>query len=357
MTDPHRPFTLIAELTYRCPLRCGHCSNPLDWAQRRDGLDTASWSRVFAEAAELGVVQVHLTGGEPLLRRDLPTLIAAAHRLELYTHLVTSGVPLSRERLCALRDAGLDAMQLSLRDADDTRADRIAGARVAAHKREVAAWARHLDIPLTINVVLRRDNIDGVDASIALAEELGADRLELASTQYLGWALVNRRALLPSHAQIARARASVAAARARLAERMEIVFVLPDHHAGAPRACMDGWARRFVVVSPDGLVLPCQAAHTIPTLRFERAGADRSLREIWRSSPALDAFRGEAWMPEPCRGCERRAIDHGGCRCQAYHLTGDAGATDPACARSPMHHVVTSALDGAPALVQLRTRR
>ncbi|AKF04256.1 pyrroloquinoline quinone biosynthesis protein PqqE [Sandaracinus amylolyticus] len=356
--DPHRPYTLIAELTYRCPLRCGHCSNPLDWAQHRDALDTSAWSRVLAEAAELGVVQVHLTGGEPLLRRDLEPLIAAARRADLYTHLVTSGVPLARERLRALRDAGLDAMQLSLHDADDVNADSIAGVPVAAHKREVASWAQSLEIPLTINVVLRGDNIDGVDAIIALAETLGADRLELASTQYLGWALANRSALLPTHAQIERARSVASAARARLRGRMEIVLVLPDYHAGAPRACMEGWARRFVVVSPDGRVLPCHAAGSIPTLEFERVGGVRSLAEIWRSSPALAAFRGDAWMSEPCRSCERRAIDHGGCRCQAHHLAGDAGATDPACDRSPMHHVVVSAFhDSAPSLVQLRARR
>jgi pyrroloquinoline quinone biosynthesis protein E len=345
MTAP-RPYTLVAELTYRCPLRCGYCSNPLDWTKRHDALATDDWRRVLTEAESLGVMQVTLTGGEPLLRDDLETIIAHGRRLELYQTLITSGLPLTRDRLAALRDAGLDAVQLSVQDADDARSDTIAGTRSFAHKRDVAGWVRALGLPLTLNVVLHRANLDHVPEIIALAEQWGAERLELANTQYLGWALVNRGSLLPNRAQIERARAAAAEARARLKGRMEILFVLPDYFAGRPKACMDGWARRFIVVAPDGTALPCHAAHTLPlewwNVREHELGA------IWRNNPGFNAYRGEGWMPEPCRSCDRRAIDFGGCRCQAFALTGDAARTDPACVLAPDHHLVASAGQGEP---------
>ena len=340
------PDTLVAELTYRCPLRCSYCSNPTGYTAAT--LPTDVWERLFAEAAALGVLQLHLTGGEPLLRPDLEALVAAARAHELYVNLVTSGVPLERDRLAALADAGLDHVQLSLQAPGAAASDAIAGASVFADKLTVAAGVKALGLPLTLNVVLHRGNIDDVEAIVALAESLGADRLELANAQYLGWALANRDALLPSATQIARARAVAAAARARLAGRMELLFVLPDYVAGRPRACMSGWARRYVVIAPDGKVLPCQAAHAIAGLAWERAG-ERPLADIWRDSPALVRFRGEAWMPEPCRSCDERGRDFGGCRCQAFALTGDAAATDPACARSPDHALVVAARTAAPA--------
>jgi pyrroloquinoline quinone biosynthesis protein E len=339
-----RPFTLVAELTYRCPLRCAYCSNPVKLAHQDAELDTDTWRRVLREAEEIGVLQVCLTGGEPLLRDDLEALVAEARACRLYTTLITSAVPLDRPRLASLADAGLDAIQISFQDLRPEVAARISGREPALIDQKLAAagWARELGLPLTVNMVLHRDNLDQVDAAVALAERLGAERLELANTQYLGWALVNRAALLPAAADVARARAAAERARERLRGQMEVLFVLPDYEAGVPRACMDGWARRFVVVAPDGRALPCHQAHTIPTLQFETVRA-RPLGEIWRASPAFAAFRGEGWMPEPCKSCDRRGIDFGGCRCQALALTGDAAATDPACRLSPQHALIAEA--------------
>jgi len=343
MTAPApRPWTLVAELTYACPLRCAYCSNPVGYERHRAELATDDWCRVFAEAEALGVMQLHLTGGEPLVRRDLEALVARARALGLYTNLVTSGLPLDRARLASLRDAGLDHVQLSIQAADKEVAERVAGVESFEHKLRVAAWIKELELPFTLNCVLHRANLDEVDAIVALAERLGADRLELANTQYLGWALANRARLLPSAEQIDEARHRAEDARRRLDGTMEILFVKPDYFGKYPRACMDGWARRFIVVSPDGLALPCHAAHTLPGLAFENVRA-RPLAEIWESSPGMQAFRGEDWMPEPCRSCDRRAIDFGGCRCQAYHLTGDAAATDPACVLAPAHGLVEEA--------------
>lgn len=354
-----RPYTLVAELTYRCPLRCAYCSNPIEHHGPDRELDGATWQRVFAEAEALGVMQLHLTGGEPLLRRDLEELVAHARALGLYTSLITSALTLTRARLEALARAGLDHVQVSVQGLDEAAAMRIAGRSRLSHKLMAARWVRELGLPLTLNVVLHRENIDQVPQLIELARELGAQRVELANTQYLGWALLNRAALLPSAAQLERARAQAQAAREALRGELEVLFVLPDYHAGVPRPCMQGWAQRYMVISPHGLVLPCHQAHSLPGLRWERAG-ERPLREIWTSSEALNAYRGEAWMEEPCRSCERRSIDFGGCRCQAFHLTGRATATDPACRLSPEHALVQSTRDGAeraPELVALRLRR
>jgi pyrroloquinoline quinone biosynthesis protein E len=339
--DDH-PYTLIAELTYRCPLRCPYCSNPTELASATAELTTDEWSQVFTDAASLGVLQVHLTGGEPLARRDLEPIVASGHEAGLYVNLITSGVPLSRERLAALRANGVDHVQLSVQDADEASADRIAGYASFAHKLEVATWVKAEKLPLTVNVVLHRDNLDRIEAIIALAERLGADRLELANTQYLGWALANRDALLPTREQLDRAFAVASEARARLLGRMEMVFVTPDYYAEFPRACMDGWARRYIHVAPSGLVLPCHAAHTLPGLSFQSV-RELPLRAIWSSSPGLERFRGHGWMPEPCASCPRKEIDHGGCRCQSYQLVGDASATDPACSRSGAHGIIEAA--------------
>ncbi len=342
MAESPRPYTLVAELTYRCPLRCVYCSNPVDFARHGDGLDTEAWLRIFREAEELGVVQLNLTGGEPLLRRDLERLVEAARGLDLYTNLITSGIPLTRERLAGLKARGLDNVQVSIQDVTAAASDRIAGLTSFDRKLEVARWVKELGLPLTLNTVLHRENLDRLGEVVALAESLAADRLELANTQYLGWALVNRAALLPTREQLDRAREVARAARARLRGQMEVLFVTPDYYAEFPKSCMDGWGRRFIVVAPDGLVLPCHAAHTLPGLSFDNAN-DRSLAEIWESSAAFGAFRGEAWMPEPCRSCDRREIDYGGCRCQAFQLTGNAAATDPVCPLSPDHGLVTDA--------------
>jgi pyrroloquinoline quinone biosynthesis protein E len=342
VSEPYRPYTLVAELTYRCPLRCVYCSNPLDYARHSAELDTATWKRVLGEAEELGVVQLNLTGGEPLVRDDLEALVEEARRLDLYTNLITSGIPLRRERLARLRELGLDNVQISIQDVSAAGSDRIAGLRSFERKLEVAAWVKELGFPLTLNTVLHRENLDRVGEVVALAERLQADRLELANTQYLGWALVNREALLPTREQLERAREVAAGARKRLRGRMEVLFVTPDYYTDLPKACMDGWGRRFLVVSPEGLVLPCHAAHTLPGLAFDRV-TERPLADIWETSAGFSAYRGEAWMPEPCRSCERRGIDFGGCRCQAFHLTGDAAATDPVCRLSPRHDLIETA--------------
>jgi len=353
MTDGARPYTLVAELTYRCPLRCVYCSNPLDWASHKDALSTDDWLRVFREAEALGVVQLNLTGGEPLLRPDLEALVEGARSLDLYTNLITSGIPLTHERLAGLKTRGLDNVQVSIQDVTAATSDRIAGLKSFDRKLEVARWVKDLGLPLTVNTVLHRENLDHVAEIIALAESLAADRLELANTQYLGWALQNRTALLPTREQLDRAREIARAARRRLQGRMEVLFVTPDYYADFPKSCMDGWGRRFIVVSPDGLVLPCHAAHSLPGLRFDKV-TEHPLAEIWRESPALNAFRGDTWMREPCRSCSRRAQDFGGCRCQAFHLTGDAAATDPACTLSPAHGLSGAACSAATRPLELR---
>jgi PqqA peptide cyclase len=344
MTDEApRPYTLIAELTYRCPLGCAYCSNPLELSGAAETeLDTADWERVFGEAAALGVLQVNLTGGEPLVRRDLEALVAAARSRELYVNLITSGIPADPQRLARLAAAGLDSLQLSVQDVDVAGAAWIAGRSDEPSKRATAAAVRALGLPLTVNVVLHRGNITRVPELVALAEALGATRLELANTQYQGWALVNRQALLPSAAAIETARAQAAAARERLRGRMEILFVRPDYYADRPRACMDGWARRYILVTPDGVALPCHQARAITTLSWQNV-RDRPLAAIWSDGPGFRAFRGEHWMPDPCRTCDERAQDFGGCRCQAFALLGDAAATDPACALSPRHDLVRDA--------------
>jgi pyrroloquinoline quinone biosynthesis protein E len=342
VTDEPRPYTLIAELTYRCPLRCVYCSNPLELERHRRELDTESWLRVLAEAEELGVVQVSLTGGEPCVRGDLEEIVAGARQLDLYTNLATSGVPLPRARLESLREAGLDNVQISIQDVTADASDEIAGLASFERKLEAARTAKEIGFPLTLNFVLHRGNLRRIAEIVALAESLDADRLELANSQYVGWALRNRAVLLPTREQLDEARRVAAAARERLKGRMEVLFVTPDYYAEFPKACMDGWGRRFILISPDGLALPCHAAHTIPGITFENV-RERALGDIWRSSPSFAHFRGEDWMAEPCRSCERRAVDFGGCRCQAFLLTGNASLTDPVCSLSPHHGIIESA--------------
>jgi PqqA peptide cyclase len=337
------PLALLAELTHRCPLRCPYCSNPLELSRASAELDTATWSRVFTEAAALGVLQVHFSGGEPLVRRDLIELVAEATRAGLYVNLITSGVRLDAERLTRLVEAGLEHVQLSLQDSDPVNGDRIAGLPGAQQaKRAAAALVCAAGLPLTVNAVVHRQNLERLDDIIDLAVSLGAERLEVAHVQYYGWALANRAALLPSREQLDRATATVEAARAHLAGQLVIDYVVPDYYAHRPKACMGGWGRRFLNVTPAGKVLPCHAAETLPGLHFPTV-AEASLSEIWYHSAAFERFRGTAWMPEPCRSCERREIDWGGCRCQAFALTGDAARTDPACALSPDHPLLAEA--------------
>ncbi|HEY3592383.1 MAG TPA: pyrroloquinoline quinone biosynthesis protein PqqE [Polyangiaceae bacterium] len=357
MSGEERPYALVAELTYRCPLRCPYCSNPTNFAEHPDRLTAADWVRVLREAEELGVLQVNLTGGEPLLRDDLATIVEGAARADLYVNLITSGVPLERERLATLAAAGLDNVQVSIQDSHAEGSDHVAGRVSFDEKLQVARWVKELGLPLTLNFVLHRENIDHVDEIVTLAERLSADRLELANTQYLGFALSNRTALLPSREQLERARRAAALHKERLGAKMEILFVLPDYYSDFPKACMNGWGRRYIVVSPDGLALPCHLAHTLPGLSRE-AVLEKPLDAIWNGA-LFRTFRGEDWMQEPCRTCDRRTIDFGGCRCQAFHLTGDAAATDPACSLSPRHAEVQKAREEASidrSLVPLRFR-
>jgi len=331
------PLALLAELTHRCPLRCPYCSNPLELERAGAELDQASWQRVLSEAAALGVLQVHFSGGEPLVRRDLAALVRHAGTVGLYSNLITSGVLLDRPRLAELVEAGLEHVQLSFQDAQAASADRIAGLPAAhAKKLAVAALVREAGLPLTVNAVMHRQNLERLPEMIELALALGAGRLEVAHVQYYGWALANRRALLPTEAQLERATALVAEARLRLKGILTIDYVVPDYYARRPKACMGGWARRSLNVTPSGRVLPCHAAETIPNLEFWSV-RDHTLQAIWMESPAFQAFRGTDWMAEPCRSCALREIDFGGCRCQALAIVGDAGATDPACELSPHH--------------------
>jgi PqqA peptide cyclase len=353
-----RPTTLLAELTHRCPLHCPYCSNPLALIGAEAELTTDEWKRVFTEARALGVLQLGLSGGEPLVRKDLETLADHAHRLGLYTTLVTSGVGLTRARAEALRDAGLEHVQISIQDSDPQMADRLAGVRAVHHKEAAAALVRELGFALSINAVLHRANLDRVGDVIELAARLGADRLELANTQYYGWALANRKALLPTARQVAAAEAVADEARRRYRGRMQIIYVLPDYYESYPKPCYGGWGKVYLVVAPDGQTLPCHGATHISTLRFDDV-RHRSLGWIWAESPAFQAFRGDEWMSEPCRSCPRKTIDFGGCRCQAFALTGDAAKTDPVCTLAPSRAIIDRAVqeDTGPAEYRYRYLR
>jgi pyrroloquinoline quinone biosynthesis protein E len=340
-----RPFGLLAELTYGCPLHCPYCSNPLDLAAYADELTTSEWRRVLAEARELGVLQLHLSGGEPLLRRDLLEIVHSASELGLYTNLITSALGLTSRRAEELRAAGLDHVQISIQADEPALSDRIAGTPSFERKLAAARLVKELGWPLTLNVVLHRHNIDHIAGLLDLAEELGTDRIELAHTQYYGWALHNRDALLPSRAQLERADVVVRAAHERLQGRMEVIYVLPDYYGRYPKPCMGGWGRRQLTVVPNGDVLPCPTAQTLPLPRA--SVREHSLAWIWEESPLFQRFRGTDWMPLPCRSCERREVDFGGCRCQAFALTGDAARTDPVCHLSPDHGIVAEAVHAA----------
>lgn len=345
MSTEHRPYTLIAELTYRCPLHCLYCSNGIDNIRMQRELSTDEWLRVFCEADAMGIVHVNLTGGEPLLREDLERLLAKADRLGLYTHLVTSGIPLTQARLRELIAAGLRSVQLSIQSLRRDEMARMTGGSWTDHKLRVAEWIKKSNVPLTINMVLHRDNLHEVSDMVALAERLGADRLELANTQYVGWALRNRDALLPTRTQLDAARTLAIDARERLRGCMEVIFVWPDYFREYPKSCMEGWGRRYIVVAPDGLALPCHMAGSLngqDGFRFENV-KDATLDAIWNESPAFNRFRGDEWMKDPCRACSRRTIDFGGCRCQAYYLTGDAASADPTCHLAPSHGFIEAA--------------
>lgn len=340
------PLAVIAEVTHRCPLHCVYCSNPLEMAGRAEELRTDEWAHVFAEAAEMGALQVDLTGGEPLARMDVTELVAAARSARLYVSLITSGIGLTQERLEKLGAAGLDHIQLSFQDAEAEGADEIAGTAAHARKIEIARLIAKTSLALTLNFVVHRRNMSRVGRMIELAEQAGAQRVEIANVQYYGWALENREALLPSREQLDEALAVVESERERLAGRIKIEFVAPDYHARFPKACMGGWGRKLMLIHPAGRVMPCHAANVIPGMQFANV-RERPLRWIWEESEAFTRFRGEEWMPEPCRSCERKEIDFGGCRCQAFLLAGDAAVTDPVCSLAPTHGLVAAMVESA----------
>jgi PqqA peptide cyclase len=344
------PLALIAEVTHRCPLHCVYCSNPLQLAGAESELSTGDWLRIFEQAGELGMLHVHFTGGEPLARQDLAQLIIGARSAGLYTNLITSGIGLNENRLQELVDAGLDHIQISFQDSRENAANWIAGARSHAHKIELSRAIRRHKVAFTANLVVHRQNIDHLEEMIAFLEQLAPDRMEIAHTQYYGWALKNRTSLIPTRAQLDKAVEVVAMAEKRMAGRIRIDSVVPDYYARYPKACMGGWGRQLMLINPAGKALPCHAAEVLPGLTFENV-REKTLEFIWQESSSFRRFRGEEWMPEPCRTCERRTEDFGGCRCQAFLLTQDANATDPACSLAPAHHLVEAALAEANAHV------
>jgi pyrroloquinoline quinone biosynthesis protein E len=341
-----RPLSVLCELTYRCNLQCPYCYNPLALREYRDELSTQEWRCVLEDAAALGVVQAHFSGGEPTLRRDLAPMIHAASEAGLYTNLITQGTFLDDARLDELVASGLDHVQISIQAPEAELADRIAGTVVHEKKLEALRRVLERDVALTLNCVLHRSNHDAIEDVIAFAERLGITRLELANVQFYGWAYLNRAALMPTLEQVRHGESVVAAARERLRGKMEIVYVLPDYFGEFPKPCMNGWGSQFMTVTPNGYVLPCPAAAAITSLHFENI-RKLSLGDIWTSSESFQRYRGTSWMPEPCRSCERREVDWGGCRCQAFLLMGDAGVTDPACSLSPNHSVVEALREGS----------
>ncbi|MDY0885810.1 pyrroloquinoline quinone biosynthesis protein PqqE [Dongia soli] len=331
------PLAALLELTHRCPLQCPYCSNPLEMDRVQAELTTEEWCRVISELAMLGALQVHFSGGEPTVRQDLVDLVRHAREVGFYTNLITSGAAITRPRFLALIDAGLDHVQLSFQDAEPNSAVRISHVpNIQEKKLAFAGWVRESGTPLTVNAVIHRQNIDHIDAMIDLAVKLHANRLEVAHVQYYGWALANRAALMPSRAQLEFVTERVMDARERYRGKLVIDYVVPDYYAHQPKACMGGWGRQFLNITPSGKVLPCHAAETIPGMTFPSV-REQPLADIWAHAEAFQRFRGTDWMPEPCRGCDQREIDWGGCRCQALAITGDAAAADPACAKSSWH--------------------
>lgn len=338
------PLALVAELTHRCPLHCVYCSNPLELAKREAELPTETWARIFREAAAAGVLQADLTGGEPLARTDIVELVHAGREAGLYMSLITSGLPLDETKLTALVASGLDHLQLSFQGATERTAREISNTTSHPHKLQVLKWLERHRIGVTLNFVIHRQNIHELDEMLAIVEDHQPSSAEFASVQYYGWGFSNRETLLPTREQLDHCVETLKAAENKMRGKTRIVFVVPDYHAKYPKPCVGGWGRKLMLVSPDGAVLPCHAAPVIPGLRFDNV-KEKSLREIWENSPAFRHFRGEEWMQEPCRSCDRRHLDFGGCRCQAFLLAGDASSTDPVCSLAPTRHKVDAILE------------
>jgi pyrroloquinoline quinone biosynthesis protein E len=337
------PLALVAELTHRCPLHCVYCSNPLELQRREAELSTQEWSRIFHEAVEAGVLQADLTGGEPLARPDIVELVHSARAAGLYVSLITSGMPLDEARLADLLAAGLDHFQLSFQGAREETASEISGTKAHGHKLRVLQWLKKHRVGVTLNFVIHRQNIHELEEMLAMVEQHAPGCAEFASVQYYGWGLANRERLLPTREQLDYCVATLRKAEERLKGKTRLVFVVPDYYAKYPKPCVGGWGRKLMLVSPDGTVLPCHATTVIPGLRFENA-KEKGLREIWETSEAFQKFRGEQWMQEPCKTCDRRHVDYGGCRCQALLLAGDPAATDPVCSLAPTRPKVDAIL-------------
>lgn len=333
------PLWLLAELTYRCPLHCVFCYNPLEYAANKNELTTAQWIDVMRQARELGAAQLGFSGGEPLLRDDLEELIAEGRRLGFYTNLITSGIGMTEARIAKMKEVGLDHIQLSFQDSTKEMNDFLSSTKTFDLKSRIATLIKKYDYPMVLNVVLHRYNLDHVGRIIEMAVEMGAEYIELANTQYYGWGLVNRAQLMPTKEQLLRAEATVNEYRAKLGNKVRILFVVPDYFETRPKACMNGWGSVFLAVAADGAALPCHAARTIPNMVFPNV-AQESVRDIWYKSEAFNRFRGDSWMKEPCRSCPEKEKDFGGCRCQALALTGDAANADPVCSKSPDHERV-----------------
>lgn len=360
--EPGPPLWLLAELTYRCPLQCPYCSNPLDFTRSHDELSTAEWIEVFRQAREMGAAQLGFSGGEPLVRQDLAELIAAARGLGYYTNLITSGIGLTEEKIASFADAGLDHIQISFQAADEEVNNLLAGSQKAfAHKLEMARAVKKHGYPMVLNFVTHRHNIDNIDQIIRLCIELEADFVELATCQFYGWAELNRAGLLPSKEQLVRAERITNEWRDKLAAEnhpCKLIFVTPDYYEERPKACMNGWGNLFLDITPDGTALPCHSARQLP-VTFPNV-REHSIEYIWRDSFGFNRFRGYDWMPEPCRSCDEKERDFGGCRCQAFMLTGDAANADPVCSKSAHHGKILAARDqadhGALGLDQLQHR-
>lgn len=340
---PGTPLWLLAEITYKCPLHCVYCSNPIDYTKYGQEISTEDWLRVLRESRELGATQLGFSGGEPLLRKDLEILIREARQLGYYSNLITSGIGMNEERIAAFRDGGLDHIQLSFQDSTRELNDFLGSTKTFDLKMKVAKLIKKYEYPMVLNVVLHRQNIDHIAQILDMAEKFEVEYLELANTQYYGWAMLNREHLLPSREQLKRAEEITNAFRERIGDKMRIYFVVPDYYENRPKACMNGWGSIFITVTADGVVLPCHEARQLPGLTFPNV-RDHDMRWIWYDSPAFNRFRGFDWMKEPCRSCPERFKDYGGCRCQAYMLTGDPENTDPVCDLSPNHHVVVEAV-------------
>ncbi len=342
---PKGPLWVNAEITYKCPLHCVFCYNPLDYASTfKSELSTEDWLKVFRQSRDLGSVQLGISGGEPLMRDDVEVMVSEASQMGYYVNLLTSGIGLTEKRISAFKEGGLGQIQLSFQDSTKELNDFLSSTKTFELKSKVAKLIKEHDYPMVLNVVLHRLNIDHMDQILEMAEAMGADHVELANSQYYAWALKNRSYLMPSEEQLRKAEETTNRFREKIGNKMKLYFIVPDYYANRPKACMNGWGSVFLNVAPDGLALPCHEARMLPGLTFPNV-RDHDMEWIWNESPAFNAYRGESWMKEPCRSCDDRTKDFGGCRCQAFQLTGDATNTDPVCDKSEHHHIITEQVE------------